>query len=67
MNTDEIFTVQEGAAYAKIAPKTLRKWLKNGQLPGLRAGRHWRVQKSALQSFLREQGQQAVTRPEAKV
>jgi excisionase family DNA binding protein len=60
MNTDEIFTVEEGAASARIAPKTLRKWLKSGQLPGLRAGRHWRVQKSALQRFLREQGQKAV-------
>jgi hypothetical protein len=30
MNTDDIFTVEEGAAYAKIAPKTLRKWLKSG-------------------------------------
>jgi excisionase family DNA binding protein len=62
MNTDEIFTVEEGAADAKIAPKTLRTWLKSGQLPGLRAGRHWRVQKSVLQRFLREQGQKAVKR-----
>jgi excisionase family DNA binding protein len=62
--TDDILTVEEGAEYAKIAPKTLRKWLKSGQLPGLRAGRHWRVEKSALQQFLREQAQKAVTRPE---
>jgi excisionase family DNA binding protein len=60
MSTDDIFTVKEGAAYAKIAPKTLRKWLTSGQLPGLRAGRHWRVEKRALQRFLRQQGQHAV-------
>jgi excisionase family DNA binding protein len=60
MNPDEILIVEEGAAYAKIAPKTLRKWLKSVQLPGLRAGRHWRVQKSALQRFLRGQGRKAV-------
>jgi excisionase family DNA binding protein len=60
MPTDEILTVEEGAAYAKIAPKTLRQWLRSGRLPGLRAGRHWRVQKSALQRFLRQQGRQAV-------
>jgi excisionase family DNA binding protein len=53
-------TVEEAAAYAKIAPKTLRRWLKGGQLPGLRVGRHWRVEKRALLRFLREQGQQAV-------
>jgi hypothetical protein len=41
---------------------TLRTWLKSCQLPGLRAGRHWRVQKSVLQRFLREQGQKAVKR-----
>jgi len=58
--TDELFTVEEGAAYAKIAPKTLRKCLKSGRLPGLLAGRHWRVEKRALQRFLREQGQYAV-------
>jgi hypothetical protein len=60
MNTDEIFIVEDGAAYAKIAPKPLRKWLKSGQLSGLRAGRPWRMQKSALQRFLREQGQKVV-------
>jgi hypothetical protein len=27
MNTDEIFTVDQGAAYAKIALKTSREWL----------------------------------------
>jgi excisionase family DNA binding protein len=58
--TDEIWTVAEGAAYAKIAPKTLRQWLRNGRLPGLRAGRQWRVEKRTLQRFLRKQGQQAV-------
>jgi excisionase family DNA binding protein len=60
MHTDELFSVEEGVADATVAPKTLRKWLKSGRLAGLRAGRHWRVQKSALQRFLREQGQQAV-------
>jgi excisionase family DNA binding protein len=58
--SDDILTVEEAAAYAKIAPKTLRRWLKGGQLPGLRVGRHWRVEKRALLRFLREQGQQAV-------
>lgn len=67
MPTDELLTVEEGAAYAKIAPKTLRKWLRNGRLPGLRAGRHWRVEKRALQRFLREQGQQAARRPDERL
>jgi len=58
--TDDILTVDEAAAYAKIAPKTVRRWLKGGQLPGLRVGRHWRVEKRALLRFLREQGQHAV-------
>jgi excisionase family DNA binding protein len=60
MATDEIFTVAEGAAYAKIAPKTLRNWLRSGRLPGLRAGRRWRVHKRALERFRRQQGRQAV-------
>jgi excisionase family DNA binding protein len=66
MDHDEILTLDEGAAYAKVAVKTLRKWLKSGQVVGLRAGRHWRVQKSALQQFLREKAQKAVKRPAAQ-
>jgi excisionase family DNA binding protein len=58
--TEEILTVHEAAAYAKIAPKTLRQWLRQGQLPGLRVGSQWRVEKRALLRFLRQQGQQAV-------
>jgi excisionase family DNA binding protein len=60
MPSDDILTVDEAAAYAKIAAKTLRRWLKGGQLPGLRVGRHWRVEKRTLLRFLRQQGQQAV-------
>jgi excisionase family DNA binding protein len=61
--TTDILTVEEGAAYAKVAPKTLRKWLKSGALPGMRAGRHWRVEKHELQRFLRAQAQKSVARP----
>ena len=60
MPTDDILTVAEAAAYAKLAPKTLRTWLKQGRLPGLRVGRHWRVERRVLLQFLRQQGRQAV-------
>jgi excisionase family DNA binding protein len=39
-----------------VSPITVRKWLREGKLKGVRAGRLWRVREIDLQAFLeREQ------------
>lgn len=40
------------AGRLNVSPITVRKWLREGKLKGLRAGRLWRVKESDLQAFL---------------
>ena len=47
-------SADEIAKRLKVAPLTVRRWLKAGKLKGLRAGRLWRVRESDLESFLKE-------------
>src|SRR5262245_38606825 len=44
-STDDItvMTIEEAAPHLKIAPKTLRKWLREGTFPGVKVGRKWLV------------------------
>ncbi len=48
MTNDTFLTVEEAAARLKIAPFTMRKWLRIGQVGGVKMGRVWRVPESSL-------------------
>jgi excisionase family DNA binding protein len=56
MFDDALYTVEEVAARLAVHPETVRKWIKNRELPatnlGGRAG--YRISRSALERFLRE-------------
>jgi len=41
-----------------VSPITVRKWLREGRLKGVRAGRLWRVKEGDLQAFLERKGPQ---------
>lgn len=56
---EEYLTIEEIATRLKLKPKTVREWLRLGRLPGIKAGRLWRVREEDLQAFLqRHQGPQ---------
>jgi excisionase family DNA binding protein len=44
----EYLTVDEAAAILRVHPVTVRSMFKSGELPGFKAGREWRISKSAL-------------------
>lgn len=51
-DTDRLLSVSEVAAYIGVTPKTVYLWLRRGELPGQRAGWHWRVRQSVLEEWL---------------
>lgn len=50
-----LLTVEEAAEYLKIHPHVLRRWLREGKLPGIKLGNHWRIDESDLKAFLESQ------------
>ena len=39
----EIYTVEQAAEKLTVSPGTIREWLRNGTLPGHKAGHLWRI------------------------
>jgi excisionase family DNA binding protein len=58
--SDELLEVPEIARYLKVSDVTVYRWCKQGRLPALKLGRHWRVRRSALEAFL-ERGEHSAT------
>ena len=54
---DELLTVPEVAGMLKLNEQTVRKWLREGRLPGISLGSRqagWRVRRSDVERFLDE-------------
>jgi excisionase family DNA binding protein len=49
---NELLTVEEAAAKLKLAPKTLRDWLRTGKLPGVKLGKRWLVREQDLEAAI---------------
>lgn len=52
------FTVTEAATILKVAPNTIRDWLKSGKLKGSKIGRLWRIHEADLDDFILKGGKQ---------
>lgn len=52
---DEILTVTEVSNYLKIPPTTLYKLAREGVIPSVKVGRHWRFKKTKLESWWKRQ------------
>jgi len=52
MKTLNLLTAEEVAALLRVDEATVRRWLRDGELFGLKLGRAWRISESALQAFL---------------
>jgi excisionase family DNA binding protein len=48
----EILSVEEVAEYLGVGPVTIYRWCREGRLPCLKIGKHWRVRRAALEDFL---------------
>lgn len=50
---DELLTVEEASKRVKMHPVTVRRLLRDGQLPGRKVGvRQWRVSAAALKAYI---------------
>lgn len=45
-------TIEEAAPRLKIAPKTLRNWLRDGKFPGFKIGRKWLIDAADVERAL---------------
>ena len=48
---DEYLSIPQLAAMLKITPQTLRRHIREGQIPAARIGGHWRVRRSDLEAL----------------
>jgi acetyl-CoA synthetase len=46
--TEKIFTPDEAAKFLGVHPRTIRRWLRDGELQGVKYGRLWRIRESDL-------------------
>jgi len=60
---DAVLTIDELAAYLKIAKSTLYKLAQEGKLPGQKVGRHWRFHREAVDEWLKHGGPDAPPAP----
>jgi excisionase family DNA binding protein len=54
-----LLTVEEAAATLKLAPKTLRDWLRTGKLPGVKMGKRWLIREQDLEDAIQAHLHQA--------
>lgn len=54
--TERILTVEQSAEIMQVPANTVRKWLRNGKIPGKRIGKRWLIVESDLLASLRQPG-----------
>ena len=52
MSQDEMLTPPEVAEYFKVPVQTVWRWFRNGTLPAVKIGRHWRIRRDKLSAFI---------------
>jgi excisionase family DNA binding protein len=67
MHADGYLSIAHAAAFADVAPGTLRRWIRSGRLPVRRAGRVYRIARAELEDFLQRQGRSADVVARARV
>ncbi len=53
MTPAEYLSTTEAGELARVAPATIRRWIKDGKITGQRAGREVRVRRTDLEQLLR--------------
>lgn len=57
---DLVLTTDEAIEYLKISKPTFLKYIRNGRIKAIKAGKGWRILKSELHRFLSGEGQNKV-------
>ena len=52
MQDDKLLSLQEVAQQTGMSEKTIRRWIKSGELPAIELGGRYRIARSDLQEFL---------------
>jgi len=48
-----LLTIEQTAKHVQVSDKTIRRWIKAGDLVAHRFGRQWRISSADLQTFIR--------------
>lgn len=57
-NSDTVYTTEEVAERLKVAPKTVREWIRRGELEAWDAGQGYRILKRDIDNFIEQKKQQ---------
>jgi excisionase family DNA binding protein len=49
---EKLITPEAVAGLLSVSPRTVKEWLRRGDLKGVKAGTLWRIRESDLDSFL---------------
>jgi len=49
-----LLTIPDVAEFCRVSERTVRRWIKAGELPAIRLGRQWRIAKRDLKRFLND-------------
>ena len=52
----DLLTVREVSKMLRVTPETVRRWLKEGQLRGVRVGAGWRIERREVLEFVKNGG-----------
>lgn len=50
----KLLTVNEAAERLALSPDTIRKWLRSGQIEGVKISRIWRVYENDIEEIIKE-------------
>lgn len=53
---DTVMTIDEAALYLKLSKSTLYHFARDGKVPAVKVGRHWRFHKDAIDAWLKSNG-----------
>jgi excisionase family DNA binding protein len=59
--TEKLLTPEDAAKILVVEAETVRSWLRDGKLKGVKMGRLWRVRESDLAEFLKSLAQGPVS------
>lgn len=57
----EVMTIEQLCLYLQLAKSTVYKLAQEGKIPGQKVGKHWRFNKSAIDSWLSSGGRDPST------
>ena len=59
-NGDAVMTLEEAAGFLKVSETTVYQLVRSGELKARKVGREWRILKSQLVGYLKEEGESVV-------